>query len=207
MPEKYDIAEDETSPEVHDIAKGVEEAAKLMLALCQQNEMEKHGKSREIKRQIETETSRAIWYTVEEICRGWRIPPTPEAVGTSVNGILGRGRPPDHSRRGWRPFSDCSRKMFGYGSGEMGTNFRSTSGVYVGKNCLCRRGRPIHHVRHVSDETEFTILFPTLDASPLGHEITRWTQEWPVVVVPSSMHEVSTSTRMMSTSMRAPKTS
>ena len=90
VPEVYETAEDETSPEIHDIAvRGFEEAANLMVTLCQQNEMGKHGKSREIQRHIETETRRAMWYIVEEIYRGWRVSPTPETVGTSVNGILG----------------------------------------------------------------------------------------------------------------------
>ena len=67
MPEVYETAEDEMSPEMHDISdRGFEEAANLMLTLCQQNEMEKHRKSREIQRHIETETRRAIWYIVED---------------------------------------------------------------------------------------------------------------------------------------------
>ena len=90
LPEMYEIAENETSPEIHDIAdRGFEEAANLMLTLCQQNEMEKHGKSREIQHHIETETRRAMWHIVENIYRGWRVSPTLETVGTSVNGILG----------------------------------------------------------------------------------------------------------------------
>ena len=49
MPEVYEIAEDETLPEIRDIAdRGFEEAANLMLTLCQLNEREKHGKSREL---------------------------------------------------------------------------------------------------------------------------------------------------------------
>ena len=55
--EIFEITEDETSPEIHDIAdSGFERAANFLLTLCQQNEMEKHGKSNEIQRQIETET-------------------------------------------------------------------------------------------------------------------------------------------------------
>ena len=43
-------------PEVFEIAgSGLEGTANLLLKLCQQNEMEKHGKSNEIKCQIETE--------------------------------------------------------------------------------------------------------------------------------------------------------
>ena len=86
----YEIAEDETSPEIHDIAdSGSGRAANLLLTLCQQNEMEKHGKSNEIQRQIETETRRVIWYIVEEIFRDWKASLTPETVGTSVKRILG----------------------------------------------------------------------------------------------------------------------
>ena len=83
-------SEDETMPEEKENTdRGFEDAANLMLTLCQQNEMEKHEKSREIQRHIEIETRRAIWYIVEEICRGWRISPSPETMGASVDRILG----------------------------------------------------------------------------------------------------------------------
>ena len=67
------IAEDETLPEIHEIAdSGFERVANFLLTLCQQNETEKHGKSSEIQRQIETEARRAIRYIVEEIYRDWK---------------------------------------------------------------------------------------------------------------------------------------
>ena len=90
MPETYETAEDETSPEVHDQAdRGFEEAANLMLTMCQQSEMEKLGEPSAIQRQTETETRRTTQHFVEEICSGWRVSPTPEIVGTCVSGILG----------------------------------------------------------------------------------------------------------------------
>ena len=86
----YEIPEDETSPEIHEIAgSGLERAANLLLKLFQQNEMEKHGKSNEIKCQTETETRRTIRDIVEEIYRDWRFSPTLETVSTSVSGVLG----------------------------------------------------------------------------------------------------------------------
>ena len=88
LPEIDEIAEDETSPEIHEIA-GSGLAANLLLKLCQQNEMEKHRNSNDIKRQIETETRRVIWDIVEEICRDWKVSPAQEMMSTSVNGILG----------------------------------------------------------------------------------------------------------------------
>ena len=45
LPEINEIAEDATSPEI----AGSERAANLLLNLCQQNEMENHGTSNEIK--------------------------------------------------------------------------------------------------------------------------------------------------------------
>ena len=46
-----ETSEDETMPEVYVITDGCfEEAANLMLTLCQQNETKKHGKSSEIQR-------------------------------------------------------------------------------------------------------------------------------------------------------------
>ena len=66
-------------PEVYEIAgSGLEGAAHLLLKLCKQNEMEKHGKSNEIKCQIETEIRRKMWEIVEEIHRAWKVPPTPD---------------------------------------------------------------------------------------------------------------------------------
>ena len=111
LPETREIAEDETSPEIHEIAgSALERAAKLLLILCPQNEMEKHGKSNEVQRQIETETRRTMWDIVEEICRDWKVSPPLETVSTSVNGILGASYDfwdeeeedglPDHSCRG-----------------------------------------------------------------------------------------------------------
>ena len=188
LPEIYEIAEDETSPEIHDIADRRLKKWRTSCSHCQQNETEKHGKSREVQRHIETETRRAIWCFVEEIYRGWTVSLPRDMVETSVNGILGVSNdfwdedeededgPPEHSRRGagngWRSFSICSRKMFGYVSSEMGTNFRSHRRWCIRRQgCLQRRcGRPVHYVRHVSDEIEVT--------SSLGQEIERWTQEW-----------------------------
>ena len=46
--------------------------------LCQQNEMEKHGKSNKIKCQIEVETRRTLWDIVEEIYRDPKVSPKPE---------------------------------------------------------------------------------------------------------------------------------
>ena len=89
--ETYEIAKDETSPEIHDISDSeFEEAANLMLTLCQQNEMERH----------------------EEIYRGWKVWPTPETVGTSVNGILGASCEfwdEDEEDDGHRSFASRSR--------------------------------------------------------------------------------------------------
>ena len=99
--------------------------AKLLAAACQAQRIccsnsvnrmrwRSTGKSNETQRQIETETHRAIWDTVEEIYRDWKVSPTPETVSTSVNGIVGAslwvlgrgrgrgGRAPDHSCRGAR---------------------------------------------------------------------------------------------------------
>ena len=85
-----EIADDETSPEIDDIAGiGLVRAANLLLKLCQQNEMEKHGKSNEIQCQIETKTRRTMWDIVEEIYRDWKVSAPPETVSTSVNGMLG----------------------------------------------------------------------------------------------------------------------
>ena len=115
----YETAEDEMSPEMHDISdRGFEEAANLMLTLCQQNEMEKHRKSREIQRHIETETRRAIWYIVEDGILGERNAMT---SGTRTRKMRTAPRSfASRSMNGWRSFSICSRKMFGYASGEMG---------------------------------------------------------------------------------------
>ena len=100
------------SPKIHEIAgSGLERAANLLLKLCQQNEMEKHGKLNEIQCQTETE-SRSMWDIVDEVYRDWKVSPPPKTVSTSVNGILGAsygflgrgrgrgGRPPDLSCRG-----------------------------------------------------------------------------------------------------------
>ena len=68
LPELYEI--DEDAPEVDDIAdREFEEAANNMLTHCQRNEMVKHGKLREIQREVETETRRVSCYIVEEIYR------------------------------------------------------------------------------------------------------------------------------------------
>ena len=104
--------EDGTSPEIHEIAGSLESAANLLLKLCPQNEMEKHGKSNEIKRQRETDTCRAIWDIVEEIHRDWKIWPTAETVSTSVNGILGASHEfwdEDEEEDGPRSFASRSR--------------------------------------------------------------------------------------------------
>ena len=86
--EIFEIAEDETSPEIFDITdSGFEEAANLLLTLCQQNE--KHSKSYEIQRQKETETCRAIWYIVEGNLPRLESLANTGNVGTSVNGIVG----------------------------------------------------------------------------------------------------------------------
>ena len=66
-----EIAEDERLPEMYEIAG-------QLVELCQRNEMEKHGKSNEIKCQIETETRRMMWDIVEEIYRDWKVSPTTE---------------------------------------------------------------------------------------------------------------------------------
>ena len=77
------------SPKIHEIAgSGLERAANLLLKLCQQYEMEKHGKLNEIQCQTETE-SRRMWDIVDEVYRDWKVSPPPETVSTSVNGILG----------------------------------------------------------------------------------------------------------------------
>ena len=77
-------------PVVYEIAgSGLKSVANLLLNLWQQNEMEKHGKSNEIKCQMGTETRRTMWDIVEEIFRDWKVSPTPETVSSSVNGILG----------------------------------------------------------------------------------------------------------------------
>ena len=123
----------------------------------------------------ETETRRAIWYVVEEIYRGWRVSPTPATVGTSVNGILvasydfwyedeDEDGSPDHSRRGAGMAGDHSASAHARCSGarvvRWGTNCRSYCrwGLRRQGRLLRRCGRPIHYVRHVSDEIEVTIL-------------------------------------------------
>ena len=84
-----ETSQEETMPEIFEIAgSGLNGAANLLLKLCQRSKMEKHGKSKEIQRLIETETRRAIWCTVEEIYSGWRVSPTPETVAICVSGIL-----------------------------------------------------------------------------------------------------------------------
>ena len=83
-----ETSEDETMPEEKENTdRGFEDAANLMLTLCQQNETEKHEKSLEIQRHIETETRRAIWYIVEEIYRGWRVSPSPETMGAWAQAV------------------------------------------------------------------------------------------------------------------------
>ena len=55
-------------PVVYEIAgSGLKSVANLLLNLWQQNEMEKHGRSNEIKCQMGTETRRTMWDIVEEI--------------------------------------------------------------------------------------------------------------------------------------------
>ena len=106
---------------VRDYRRWIEEAANLMLTLCQQSVTEKHGKSCEIQRHVEVETRRAIRYIVEETYRGRRISPSPETMCTTVYGILGATRKmrtaprsfASRSRNGSRSFNTCSHKMFG----------------------------------------------------------------------------------------------
>ena len=89
-----EIAGDETSPETHETAgSGPERAVNILLKLCQQIEMEKHGN--EIQCQVETETRRTMWDIVEEIYRDWKVSPPPETVS--------------RSRNGWRSFRICSQ--------------------------------------------------------------------------------------------------
>ena len=119
-----ETSEDKTMPEEkEETDRGFEDAANLMLTLCQQNEMEKQEKSREIQRHIETER-RAIRYIVEEIYKGWRVSPSPETMGASVDGILGAScdfwdeddgdGSPDHSHR---ILGDHSARAHARGSG------------------------------------------------------------------------------------------
>ena len=189
LPEMHEIAEDETLPEIHEIAdRGFEEAANLMLTLCQPNEMEKHGKSREIQSQIETGTRRAIWYVVEEIYRSWGVLPTLETVGyrcetefwaqAMISGTRTRKmrKPtPDHSRRGAGMVGDNSESAHGMCSRVVRwvTDCRCYSGgVYVDNDVFLRRcGRPLHYTRHASDDTEVIILLPHLTPACLGKKL------------------------------------
>ena len=69
----------ETMPRVCEIAgNGLEGTVNLLLKLCRQNEMEKHGKSNEIKCQMEMEIRRMMWDTVEEIYKTCKVSPTPD---------------------------------------------------------------------------------------------------------------------------------
>ena len=89
-PEMYEVTEDETSDEKHDIAdKRFEKAANLLLTLCQQNDMEKHG---EIERNPMSDRD---GNPSNDVVHCGRSPQrleslaTDETVSTSVNGILG----------------------------------------------------------------------------------------------------------------------
>ena len=68
---------------------GLERAAKLSLKLCQQNEVEKHGKSNETKMSDGDGNPTKDVDIVKEFCRVWTVSPTPETVSANVSGNLG----------------------------------------------------------------------------------------------------------------------